>query len=770
MIGPRAAALAALAATAACDAARSPAVVIDDGPIVVIREGASRWVPVRIDGGAAAPLTVTTTPAPGGVSVFELPDDALLIEGSESGLRLRPRCDVVGAGQPDALVTVTVAGPGVAPATLVVEIADEPGQPCAPTVVAWAPPGPAPCGDAPATPPTNLVITPAVHRLCLAIAARDPDERWSLRITTTLPATLLDPAALPAVDDRAAERFELALAASDDVRGRFAFRPRVQRASPAIEVAPDLVLAVTGDANAAPTAIEVLGEPGPVPELDARSADLRVWHLDPLPPGRGTCARITRAVPARLRGTKPPARLHDRVGGAAVDLIDRESPWLCGHELRLGVSPGPGAMQTETVTIEATLCDCPAASARPEAAIVERTIEYPTIDTVEDLAPATDCATAPAIDRFRSMRAGCADLDGDGAAEVVASNGEATCGYRSAPDGRLVRAGFDVAPPPFSSVWSLLVRSPTGVPEPAVLASFADDGVRRLRRTGQTLRWEPVFAAGPISELAALAEVPAEGVTHVVHRTAAGSLRLRCIAELCAEGGVLPWFDVDPELDPSATLLGLVAGDVLGRGRPDLIVLATTFDAGITRLRARVIELGWNGGRLAPAVTLGPWSLPVAIAGGQRLSAVAVPKTCGGPCPRPHDLVYAAQSMPEQQVAVLYRVEVPAPAPDGSPRRPLIDPLAVPGAANAVTVVDGAVHVALATGVWRGEATSTGFASWALADPSIAERVQPGAIVQQAEGYGDAVTACAGGPPAFVVSTSRDGARFARAGTHVAEP
>jgi hypothetical protein len=772
--GARAAALAALAAAIGCGGAAPPAVVIDDGPIVVIREGASRWVPVRIDGDGAGPLTVTTTPAPGGASVFDLPDDALLVEVGARGLRLRPRCDVVGPGQPDALVMVTVAGRGLAPATLMVEIADEPGPTCAPAVVAWAPRGPAPCGEPPPATTTTVAITPDVHRLCLAVAARDPArERWSLRTDTTAPETLLDPAALPTADDRASERYELAVGASLNIRGRFAFRPRVHRAAPAIDVEPDLVLAVTGGAGAAPTAIELLGDPGPVAELDARSVDLRLWHLDELPPGQGTCARMTRALPARPRGTKPPARLHDRESGAAVDLIDVASPWLCGHELRLGVSPGPSARPTEMVRLEATVCDCPAAVARAEAAVVDRAISYPTIDTVEDLAPAADCATTAGSGQYRWMQAGCADVDGDGSVEVVASHGDAgpgytraACGYRTDPDGRLVPAVFDVAaPPPFKAVWSLLVRSPSGgPPEPAVLASFAD-GVRRLRWTGQALRWEPLFAAGAITDLVALAEVPAEGATHVAYQTATHTLRVRCIAELCAEAGALPWFDVDPGLEPGLTWFGLAAGDVLGRGSPDVVLFTKTDGTDVIQLRARVLELAWTAGRLVPAATPGPESNPVTIAGGLRLSTASAPKTCGGPCARPHDLVYAAQAMPEQQVAVLYRLDMLASQLDERLR-----PISVPGAANALTVLDGALHAALTTGVWRGEATATGFASWALADPSIVERLQPGAIVQQAEGYGDAVAACVGGPPAFVVSTSRDDVRFARAGTRVADP
>jgi len=316
-----------------------PAVDVDGGALIVMKEGDVLAIPL-----AVTPAIATQ---PGYVIVpgADTPDGFAAIAMSPSPqLVLTASCSLVHTGQGDASISFVVAtdpASAAKPANVTVEVQGRDDGPCAPALRVWLSPD---CSTPPADPtPARIAVAPiaGAQQVCVTAIAQDSAEQPTLSLTSAGPADRIVPAM------QSATSYTVAVTAQN-LRGLFDLDYTIDRGAIGVETgAVTLEIGSPGDAS-----IDIVTMPAALPEFAVTTSTFRVFeYADPAFPGP-LCVRESRVAPPvyRLANPKQFLKLH-QIGAPRTGF---DGDWVQGSAgtYSLDVSPFVDAKDHEDVLLD----------------------------------------------------------------------------------------------------------------------------------------------------------------------------------------------------------------------------------------------------------------------------------------------------------------------------------------------------------------------------------------------------------------------------------
>lgn len=733
-------ALIAIVALSGCGADAEPAVVAEQGLIVVVNEGERIRIGIDV---AAAPAGGACAP-PFSADTFEVVMDsgaelfgALALEAVQGRVELivEPRCDVVPPGGHDRLVPVTIrARDGCArDYSFTIQVHGSQGQGCAPLVRAWQ----GDCATMPADASTTLSVaseaTPAP--ICVRVEARDPvhEQLW-VRFTGSLPE-LLVPGQAPRADDFDDTTESFGLRDTTHIRGSFNIDYEVSWEAP-----PTIAKAAAGTIRVR------VGEPGlsmsvfspasSATELDSTGMGVQLWRLDDENETHSLCMRATRADPLSppLPRDKPFLRVENLLTSADSSTEDRVNDnWVCGETFRVNVSPPLDAPSIEQITLEMSTCtECESGAPVTTSTPVSRTIPVPVVSVAESM------SCGPTDNNTDNMVA-CGDVVGDDTPEIVfrkRGTNARTCVFqgnagRHQPVAWAAGQGGDIP------VWmgSFGWRDLSGVGVPIIVGQFnSAPRFRYLQIAGGEASWMDagawvgsVDSSFDMSAGRSFAANPGMGSTHYAFPFDRDIL-FRCISPTtpgCAD--VL----VSDAAHAGFVITHVTRADLDGDGTLDVVAFAP-FTNPPYYFRVYAFFMSWTA-QGNPVLDLGNRkSIDTNVPGAQLRAGAIDRSTCvTSPCPQ---VVFAADALTEsdQAMTVVFNNVT------GSLIVGRIDGLSV---IRDLASYQNRLIVGMEFGV--SEAVPEGsLASWFPRDPVVMEHNLVEPVTNQPLGYGSSVAAC----------------------------
>jgi hypothetical protein len=543
-------ALALIVASACSSSPGAPAVDVEGGALIVMKEGDRLMVPLAVT------PAIKTTPGYVVEPDANTPDGFATIDTSSGApqLVLTASCSLVHSGQGDASISFVVRTDpttAAAAAHVTVDVQGRDDGPCAPALRAWVPGTAGDCTTPPVEPTASRISfaeNGGGQQLCVTAVAPDSAEQVALALASAGPADRI------ILAQQSAVAYTVGVDTTA-LRGLFDLDYTIDRATLGTE-AGTITIEIGKPGQ---TSIDIDSTPLALTEFAVTSTTFRVFeYADPAQPGQ-LCVRATRTTgPANpLYNPKPFIKL--RQIGTTVPA--RGSEWLSATpgDFLLQVSPFVDALPQESITIELVRVSLSAACASAvwTPGFPSTTLSANVTNMADMWSSPYDADTLVLPHAEFDPIVACADVDGDGLPEIV------TATTPSIQPPHLNDPGFSIvsgepgsqrlqvletystanAPDRPTTLTALRWAGRDGAtPTNLILAKTVGAGaqIQQLHMPGGT--WVPapnefngISLAGAVG-LAQTNGAPANFVAFPVYTGTEWEIRIRCVSALCAAG------------------------------------------------------------------------------------------------------------------------------------------------------------------------------------------------------------------------------------------